>query len=639
MITLYQRTKELFDIAGNSIGWETKPIFFPDTFFLYSGLKFNWKDNTVSRGNKVFYLDKLVVNQEFNIPKQDEWMSHYGNDIKFDYYSGDENEIENNPSGKDNVKRATYLSSNIVKYILEYHYNANNQVIKILSLAPVDSIASGSEQQEEEIITDDTTQDLTNLNFAVGKELFVTDRNTPVIRINERCIMVTRRKTKNPLLSDGIIPEANTGKIIIKLTSPLYNVQCIAYNGQNTILYNSDVVQAVAGTPTQIEVPNTYSTPIAYVAINLYAESDIDEAAVNQEDLGLTVSFVESLNLVIRREGEDDIVRRLFTNDTVLYSSLPNPSREGYDFDGWYIDNLNITSDFVIADNIIIEARYTRLYNLTKINGSAQTTTQIREGDNVTLETLTSPNLTFLGWYKDVDGTLTYQQNEFTMTEDITVSAYFKARLITMVDEVETSSTLYEIGEEVTLETLAMQGYDFDGWFVEGATEPTVSPFVITENTTLTARFTKIVKLTLYDGVNSNNNVVLEYREGTIVDLTQITQPTRQDYNFAGWHNANDELITSLTITENTTITAQWTIIQYTVTLVNVDGRGLNTEDTITCDAGYSLTESDIKAKLDESLTAFVGCYSDSEYTEAVSLPYTVVGDITFYCKFEEIGG
>ena len=329
----------------------------------------------------------------------------------------------------------------------------------------------------------------------------------------------------------------------------------------------------------------------------------------------------------------------MLKGDTVLYSSLPSATRENYEFDGWYIGEMQIISSFVIDNNTVIEARYTRLYNLTKINGSAQTITQIREGENVTLESLVSPNLVFIGWYKDVDGNKIIQPNEFTMTEDVTLSAYFKARLVTMVDDVETSSVLCEIGEAVTLETLTMQGYDFDGWFAEGATEPTVSPFVITGNTTLTARFTKIVKLTLYDGVNSSNNVVLEYREGTIVDLTQITQPTRQDYNFAGWHNANDELITSLTITENTTITAQWTIIQYTVTLVNVDGRGLNTEDTITCDAGYSLTESDIKSKLDESLTAFVGCYSDSEYTEAVALPYTVTGNATLYCKFEEIGG
>ena len=643
MNTLYQRTKELFDIAGNQIGWETKPVVFPDTFFLYSGLKFNWTDNTVTRNGKTYYLDKLVVNQELNIPTTDEWQSHYGNDIKFEYYTGDESETEKNPTGNtNNIKRAIYLSQGITKYILEYDYNECNKVIKISSLAPNDSITSGNEQQDEEIITDDTVQDLTKLKFAFGKELFVTDKNTIGIRPNERCIFVTRRKTKNPLLSDGIQPEENTGKIQISLTSLLYNVQCVAYNEQNAILYNSGVVQAVANTPTQIEVSNTYSTPIAYIAINLYyndAESGIDEATVNQEDLGLTVTFAESINLVIRREGSTDIVRHLLKGDTVLYSSLPSATRENYEFDGWYIGESKITSDFVIDNNTVIEARYTRLYNLTKVNGSAQTITQIREGENVTLETLESPNLVFLGWYKDIDGNKIIQPNEFTMTEDVTLSAYFKARLIKKVDDVETSSDLYDIGEEITLDTLTMQGYEFDGWFAEGATEPTASPFAIAENTTLSARFTKIVTLTLYDGVDSANNVELQYREGTTVDLAQIEQPTRQEYNFAGWHNANDELITSLTITENTTITAQWTIIQYTVTLVNVDGRGLNTEDTITCDSGYSLSESEVKAKLDESLTAFVGCYTDSEYTEAVTFPYTVSGNITLYCKFQEIGG
>ena len=83
-------------------------------------------------------------------------------------------------------------------------------------------------------------------------------------------------------------------------------------------------------------------------------------------------------------------------------TSLPSATRENYEFDGWYIGELKITSDFVIDNNTVIEARYTRLYNLTKVNGSAQTITQIREGENVTLETLVSPNLVFIGWYKDV---------------------------------------------------------------------------------------------------------------------------------------------------------------------------------------------------------------------------------------------
>jgi len=572
MNTLYQRTAEIFDIAGNSVGWETKPVVFPDSFFLWSGLSYNWKDNTVTRKGKTYYLDKLVVNQAMDIPSIDEWKSHYGNDIKYEYYSGDVSETERNPSGNKNIKRAIYLSSNITKYILEFDYNENSQVVKISSLAPQDTISSGSEQQQEEGITDYTEQDLTKLKFSVGKELIVTDMNTPVIRGNGRCVMVTRRKTANPLLSDSIQPDVNTGKIQVSVASSLWNVQCVAYTEQNSVLYKSEVVQAVAGTPTTIEIINNYASQIAYVAINLYyndAESDIDEKEVTQEDIGLAVTFVESVNLVIRREGSVDVVRHLLKNDTVNFSSLPGATRQNYDFDGWYIDELHITDDFVITNNTIINARYTRLYNLTKVNGAAQTTTQVREGATVTLETPTSQTLTFMGWYVDNNGTPTLQNSEFTMNEDVTVTAYYKCRLMLMVDDVETSSDLYDIGDSVNLETLAMQGYTFDGWFAEGATEATASPYTISQNTTLTARFTKI---------------------------------------------------------------------EYTVTLVNVDGRGLNTEDTIVCDPNYSLSESAVKEHIDETLNTFEGCYTDSEFTEAVTFPYTVTGNVIFYCKFQSVG-
>ncbi len=573
MNTLYQRTKELFDIAGNSIGWETKPVVFPDTFFLYSGLTFNWTDNTVTRNGKTYYLDKLVVNQAMDIPSIDEWKSHYGNDIKYQYYTGDASEAEHNPSGNSkNVKRAIYLSSNITKYILEFDYNENNQVVKISSLAPQDSISSGNEQQQEEIIGDDTEQDLTKLKFAVGKELILTDNNTPVIRGNGRCIMVTRRKTNNPLLSDGIQPEENTGKITIRLTSPQYNLQSIAYNEQNTILFASEVIPTVSGTPTTIDILNNYQTPIAYVAINLYyndAESEIDEATVNQEDLGLTVTFVESLNLVIRREGSADVVRHLLKGDTVLFSSLPSATKENYDFDGWYIGELHITDNFVITDNTVIEARYTRLYTLTKINDGAQSTQSYRDGTSITLETPEKAGHTFVGW--SADG-VTIHSSTFEITEDLTLTALYTVNQYTLTlinGESETTET-YDYGTSVTLSTPEKENYSFDGWFAEGATEPTASP---------------------------------------------------------------------LTITENTTLTAQFTIIQYTVTLVNVDGRGLNTEDTIVCDSGHSLLESEVKSKLDESLNTFEACYTDSEFTNAVTFPLSITNDVTLYCKFEEIGG
>ena len=573
MITLYQRTTELFDIAGNSIGWQTKPVNFPDTFFLYSGLQYNWTDNTVTRNGKTYYLDKLVINQVMDIPSIDEWKSHYGNDIKYEYYTGDASEAEYNPSGNiKNAKRAIYLSSNITKYILEFYYNENDQVVKISSLAPQDSISSGNEQQQEEIIGDDTEQDLTKLKFAVGKELILTDNNTPVIRGNGRCIMVTRRKTKNPLLSDGIQPEENTGKIKISLTSPQYNLQCFAYNEQNTILFASEVIPAVSGTPTTIDILNNYQTPIAYVAINLYyndAESNIDEATVNQEDLGLTVTFVESLNLVIRREGSADVVMHLLKGDTVAYSSLPNASKANYDFDGWYIGELHITDNFVITDNIVIEARYTRLFTLTKINDGAQSTQSYRDGTSVTLEAAQKAGHTFIGW--SVDG-VTIHPSTFTITENITLTALYTVNqyTLTLVVDGQSTPSTYDYGTAVNLTTPSKANYTFDGWFADGASEPTTSPITITENLTLTARFT---------------------------------------------------------------------MIQYTVTLVNVDGRGLNTQDTIVCDSGHSLLESEVKAKLDESLNTFEACYTDSEFTNAVTFPFAISNNITLYCKFQEIGG
>jgi len=574
MNTLYQRTVEKFDIAGNSLGWETQPVTFPDTFFLYSGLRFNWTDNTVTRNNKTYYLDKLVVNQEMDIPKTDEWLSHYGNDIQFVYYTGDASETEMNPSGNiKNIRQAIYLSSGIVKYILEFQYNERDQVIKQMSKAPADTVGSGNEQQQEEQIIDNTEQDLSALRFAIGKEMIATPQNSAVIRDNVKVVLVTRRRTSSPLITDALQVTQNVGKITISVSSSSYNVQAIAFTANNRVLYSSPTVQAVAGTPTTLQILNNYNENIDYIAINLYynvEESTIDESAVTQSDLGVVVTFIESVNLVVRSEGSEDSIRHLYVGDTVLYSSLPTPIRSGYEFDGWKIGNNAIASDFVITGSTVIEAVWTRLYTLTLVNGEAQSTLTYRDGATVTLDSPTKVGHNFVGWY--ADGSSSAHEDTFVIAEDITLTAMFLPikYTLTLVNGEDSTPTEYDYGTSVELTTPEKENYTFVGWFAEGAETPTASPLTITENITLTARFE---------------------------------------------------------------------IIQYTVTLINVDGRGLNTEDTITCDSGHSLTENEVKAKLDESLNTFSGCYTDSEMTQSVTFPYTVSGNVTLYCKFSEIGG
>ena len=566
MNTLYQRTVEKFDIAGNSLGWETQPVTFSDTFFLYSGLRFNWTDNTVTRNNKTYYLDKLVVNQEMDIPKTDEWLSHYGNDIQFVYYTGDASETEMNPSGNiKNIRQAIYLSSGIVKYILEFQYNERDQVIKQMSKAPADTVGSGNEQQQEEQIIDNTEQDLSALRFAIGKEMIATPQNSAVIMDNSDVVLVTRRRTSSPLITDALQVTQNVGKITISVSSSSYNVQAIAFTANNRVLYSSPTVQAVAGTPTTLRILNNYNENIDYIAINLYynvEESTIDESAVTQSDLGIMVTFIESVNLVVRSEGSEDSIRHLYVGDTVLYSSLPTPIRSGYEFDGWKIGDNAITSDFVITDSTVIEAVWTRLYTLTLVNGEAQSTQTYRDGATVTLDSPTKVGHNFVGWY--ADGSSSAHEDTFVIAEDITLTAMFLPikYTLTLVNGEDSTPAEYDYGTSVELTTPEKENYTFVGWFAEGAETPTASPLTITENITLTARFE---------------------------------------------------------------------IIQYTVTLIN--------EDTITCDSGHSLTENEVKAKLDESLNTFSGCYTDSEMTQSVTFPYTVSGNVTLYCKFSEIGG
>lgn len=200
------------------------------------------------------------------------------------------------------------------------------------------------------------------------------------------------------------------------------------------------------------------------------------------------------------------------------YGDLPAPTREGYQFDGWFdASGLLVTPDRIVTStyNHTLVARWTKLSNTCKV-------------------TLT------------VDGGAlpTGQSGQIEVT----------------------------IGQPYgNLPTPTREGYRFDGWFDPSGNRVTAeTPVTSTGDHALVAHWTKtetcVVTFdpgegTLPAGTSAQATVTTGEAYG------ELPTPTRTGYRFDGWYNVSGEPVTSATVVtavQAHTLVAKWTKIETT---------------------------------------------------------------------------
>ena len=236
-------------------------------------------------------------------------------------------------------------------------------------------------------------------------------------------------------------------------------------------------------------------------------------------------------------------------------------------------------------------------------------------GTTLTISVPTKTGYTFAGWTLTsagtVNGTLTDNTYTFGPAKDAadTVTALWTANKYTVVYDAnggvpttQTKDAEYNAAYP-TVADPTREGYDFAGWFTaaEGGTGITLGTtvYTLTTGTTLYAHWdihSSTVTVDLDGGTGATSgNYTQEY--GTTLTLSE---PTKTGYTFAGWElssGANGTL-SGVTYTfgaaKNTTdtITAQWTINTYNVTLNTGVGYTVASTTPSTVDHGgsYSVT-------------------------------------------------
>ena len=302
---------------------------------------------------------------------------------------------------------------------------------------------------------------------------------------------------------------------------------------------------------------------------------------------------------------------------TKSYGTLPEPTREGYGFAGWYTEQVNgnrIDSSSILdtpeAKTLYAHwnpKSYTVIFDGNNGTPSYSNKTVVYDSKYGTLPTATRTGYTFLGWFTATSGgTQITNDTIVKITDTQTLYAHWKANTYTVrfakndgsSNSAGTSTVTYN-AKYGSLPTVSRTGYTFVGWFTasSGGKQITKDTTVkITEAQTLYAHWTAnkyTVTFIKNDGTSNNagtSTITFDSSYGTLPTVS------RTGYTFVGWFTAASG---GTQITKDTIVTtasdhklyAHWTANKYTVTF---DGNGGsvsgNKTKNMTYDANYDLS-------------------------------------------------
>ena len=303
--------------------------------------------------------------------------------------------------------------------------------------------------------------------------------------------------------------------------------------------------------------------------------------------------------------------------DSVSQSSLPTAKKTGYIFKGWEWDYdkglilVSVSSMLsAVYGPVYLKAvwetepvNYTLSYNANGGSGSMSSQT-VTEGQAAKLKTntFTKTGHYFTGWNTKADGSGTsYSDGAYaTFYSNTTLYAQWEkyADPVITFDKNDGSGTTVTqtvpYGSSATLNanSFTRRGYAFTGWNTKadgtGTAYSDGASVTLHENTTLYAQWqinTYSFSFDANGGSGSMSGGSAAYGENIQLPSNAFTRPK---YTFAGWNTRTDGSGTayadnaSLTLTEDTTLYAQWTLItDYTVLLPDGDNITVDPETKI----------------------------------------------------------
>ena len=249
-----------------------------------------------------------------------------------------------------------------------------------------------------------------------------------------------------------------------------------------------------------------------------------------------------------------------------------DPTKTGYTFAGWS-PALPATMP---AENMTVTAQWTvNQYTITFDTAGGSAIAPITQDYGTPITAPADPTregYTFAGWDKAIPATMP--------AENMTITAQWTVNQYTITFDTAGGSAIAPITQDYGTPITApadptREGYTFAGW------DKAIPATMPAENLTITAQWTVNQYTITFDTAGGSEIAPITQDYGTAI--TAPAAPTKTGYTFAGWSPALPATMPA----ENMTVTAQWTINQYTITFDTAGGSEIA---PITQDYGTPIT-------------------------------------------------
>ena len=239
--------------------------------------------------------------------------------------------------------------------------------------------------------------------------------------------------------------------------------------------------------------------------------------------------------------------------------TITAPAVKGYSFVEWSEEIPPTMPDIGATNDVkVITAIYSiDQFTITFDTDGGSEVAPITQDYNTAVTAPAAPTktgYTFDGWSPEVPQTMP--------AENVTIKATWKINKYKITFDTDGGTEIAPIEQNYGTAVIAPSnptktGYTFDGWDVQ---IPSTMP---AENMTITAKWAVNKYKITFDSKGGSGVAPIEQDYNTAV--TAPADPTKTGYTFDGW---SPEVPATMPA-ENITLEAQWTINQYTVTLVN----------------------------------------------------------------------
>ena len=337
------------------------------------------------------------------------------------------------------------------------------------------------------------------------------------------------------------------------------------------------------------------------------------------------------------------------------------PTRDGFQFDGWYKDAertvpFDFTADVITGDTTIY-AKWTEVEDgkntvIFNVNGGSATDSQQVDDGQLPQKPAdpTRSGYTFVGWYKDLFHQEVFDFTSDVITEDTTIYAkwqvYSANSIIISFDTGEGSpvSSVTVVSGQLLQEPSepTRTGYNFYGWYKDSAF---TNPYNFQE--TVTAVFTLHAKWTAHPasgstvsfdaGIGSSTTIAPQM----VASGSTVREPTatvKHGYKLEGWYTepefTNKFDFAADTVSADTILYAKWSVnsIPRYFVLFDTD-EGASAIDPKSVWEGETIEEPEDPVKASHTLE---GWFTEPEFTNRFDFAAdTVNADTTLYAKWK----